>query len=50
MSDNLGTLSKCTATYVWWTEMNKLVIMKIMLIGLLTLTPSELELLQTFEV
>ena len=41
LSDNLGTLSKCTATYVWWTELKKLVIMKIMLIGLLILTQSD---------
>ena len=36
-----GTLLKCTANYVWWTEMKKLVIMKIMLIGLLALTQSD---------
>jgi len=46
-----GTLLKCTATYVWWTELKKLVIVKITFIGLLMtiLTQSgELELLQTF--
>jgi len=30
-----GTLLKCTATYVWWTELKKLVIVNLTLIDLL---------------